>query len=166
MLVITARQPSSTRLCLHVLLQVMDLRSDDTVIVHAALMGVDRLLGALGEAEKTETLRWVIQKIVAHEGDDVCDGLLHMLLHHGAIVPAQCAEVCRVLLKRYDQLAASTRMALLQLAVKLALADRENAVARKMAEYVMELNGKDVEVEVRVQARNVKAVLAGVVSDA
>lgn len=158
---ITARQPSSTRLCLHVLLQLMDLRAEDTAIVQAALMGVDRLLGSLGDAEKTETLRWVIQKIVSHEGDDVCDGLLHMLLHHGAIIPAQCAEVCRVLLKRYEALAASTRMALLQLAVKLALAERENAVVQKMAEYVMELNGKDLDVEVRVQARNIKAVDVG-----
>ena len=86
---ITARQPSSTRLCLHVLLQLMDLRAEDTAIVQAALMGVDRLLGSLGDAEKTETLRWVIQKIVSHEGDDVCDGLLRMLLHHGAIIPEQ-----------------------------------------------------------------------------
>ena len=161
---ITARQPSSTRLCLHVLLQLMDLRAEDTAIVQAALMGVDRLLGSLGDAEKTETLRWVIQKIVSHEGDDVCDGLLRMLLHHGAIIPAQCAEVCRVLLKRYEALAASTRMAL-QLAVKLALAERENAVVQKMAEYVMELNGKDLDVEVRVQARNIKAVDVGVVCE-
>lgn len=138
----------------------MDLRGEDTSIVHAALMGIDRLLGSLGDAEKTETLRWVIHQIVNHEGDDVCDGLLRMLLHHGVLIPAQCAEVCRVLLKRYEQLAASTRMALLQLVVKLALADRANAVAKKMAEYVMELNSKDLDVEVRVQARNIKAVRA------
>ena len=49
----------------------------------------------------------------------------------------------------------------LQLAVKLALAERENAVVQKMAEYVMELNGKDLDVEVRVQARNIKAVGVG-----
>ena len=53
----------------------------------------------------------------------------------------------------------------LQLAVKLALAERENAVVQKMAEYVMELNGKDLDVEVRVQARNIKAVDVGVVCE-
>ena len=45
--------------------------------------------------------------------------------------------------------------------MKLALAERENAVVQKMAEYVMELNGKDLDVEVRVQARNIKAVGVG-----
>lgn len=158
MLVITSRHAASTRLCLHVLLQLIDVRSADATILHAALMGVDRLLEVLSEAEKTEALSWLIHMIVSHEGDDVCDGLLHILLHHGMGVIPRCEEVCRVMVKRYDQLAASTRMVLLQLLVKLAMSDKDNARVKLMLSYVMELNSKDLDVEVRVQARNIKAV--------
>ena len=140
------------------LLQLIDVRSADATILHAALMGVDRLLEVLSEAEKTEALSWLIHMIVSHEGDDVCDGLLHILLHHGMGVIPRCEEVCRVMVKRYDQLAASTRMVLLQLLVKLAMSDKDNARVKLMLSYVMELNSKDLDVEVRVQARNIKAV--------
>ena len=148
MLVITSRHAASTRVCLHVLLQLIDVRSADATILHAALMGVDRLLASLSEAEKTEALSWLIHMIVNHEGDDVCDGLLHILLHHGM----------RVMVKRYETLASSTRMVLLQLLVKLAINDKDNAQVKLMLSYVMELNSKDLDVEVRVQARNIKAV--------
>ena len=158
MLVITSRHAASTRVCLHVLLQLIDVRSADATILHAALMGVDRLLASLSEAEKTEALSWLIYMIVSHEGDDVCDGLLHILLHHGMGVVPRCEEVCRVMIKRYETLASSTRMVLLQLLVKLAINDKDNAQVKLMLSYVMELNSKDLDVEVRVQARNIKAV--------
>lgn len=158
MLVITSRHAASTRVCLHVLLQLIDVRSADATILHAALMGVDRLLASLSEAEKTEALSWLIHMIVSHEGDDVCDGLLHILLHHGMGVVPRCEEVCRVMIKRYETLASSTRMVLLQLLVKLAINDKDNAQVKLMLSYVMELNSKDLDVEVRVQARNIKAV--------
>ena len=124
---ITSRHAASTRVCLHVLLQLIDVRSADATILHAALMGVDRLLASLSEAEKTEALSWLIHMIVSHEGDDVCDGLLHILLHHGMGVVPRCEEVCRVMVKRYETLASSTRMVLLQLLVKLAINDKDNA---------------------------------------
>lgn len=155
---ITSRHAASTRVCLHVLLQLIDVRSADATILHAALMGVDRLLASLSEAEKTEALSWLIHMIVSHEGDDVCDGLLHILLHHGMGVVPRCEEVCRVMIKRYETLASSTRMVLLQLLVKLAINDKDNAQVKLMLSYVMELNSKDLDVEVRVQARNIKAV--------
>ena len=155
---ITSRHAASTRVCLHVLLQLIDVRSADATILHAALMGVDRLLASLSEAEKTEVLSWLIHMIVSHEGDDVCDGLLHILLHHGMGVVPRCEEVCRVMIKRYETLASSTRMVLLQLLVKLAINDKDNAQVKLMLSYVMELNSKDLDVEVRVQARNIKAV--------
>ena len=155
---ITSRHAASTRVCLHVLLQLIDVRSADATILHAALMGVDRLLASLSEAEKTEVLSWLIHMIVSHEGDDVCDGLLHILLHHGMGVVPRCEEVCRVMVKRYETLASSTRMVLLQLLVKLAINDKDNAQVKLMLSYVMELNSKDLDVEVRVQARNIKAV--------
>ena len=158
MLVITSHHAASTRVCLHVLLQLIDVRSADATILHAALMGVDRLLASLSEAEKTEALSWLIYMIVSHEGDDVCDGLLHILLHHGMGVVPRCEEVCRVMIKRYETLASSTRMVLLQLLVKLAINDKDNAQVKLMLSYVMELNSKDLDVEVRVQARNIKAV--------
>ena len=158
MLVITSRHAASTRVCLHVLLQLIDVRSADAMILHAALMGVDRLLASLSEEEKTEALSWLIHMIVSHEGDDVCDGLLHILLHHGMGVVPRCEEVCRVMVKRYETLASSTRMVLLQLLVKLAINDKDNAQVKLMLSYVMELNSKDLDVEVRVQARNIKAV--------
>ena len=155
---ITSHHAASTRVCLHVLLQLIDVRSADATILHAALMGVDRLLASLSEAEKTEALSWLIYMIVSHEGDDVCDGLLHILLHHGMGVVPRCEEVCRVMIKRYETLASSTRMVLLQLLVKLAINDKDNAQVKLMLSYVMELNSKDLDVEVRVQARNIKAV--------
>ena len=51
-----------------------------------------------------------------------------------------------------------TALALLLLLVKLHDMDPANATVAKMAQYVQELNSRDIDVDVRVQERNVRVV--------
>ena len=136
------------------------MRASDDTIVHASLMGIDRLLPILDDGAKREALLWVIKTVLKHEGSDVCDGLLDLLLRHGDCVIPQTEEVCRIMTQRYASLSQSTRLTLLLLLVKLVRIDTENEQIRKMFDYVLELNAKDIDVEVRVQARNIRAVLS------
>lgn len=156
---IAQRHAPSAKLCLRVFVQLLEVRASDDTIVHASLMGIDRLLPILDDAAKREALLWVIKTVLKHEGSDVCDGLLDLLLRHGDCVVPQTEEVCRIMTQRYATLSQSTRLTLLLLLVKLVRIDSENEQIRKMFDYVLELNAKDIDVEVRVQARNIRAVL-------
>ena len=155
---IAQRHAPSAKLCLRVFVQLLEVRESDDAIVRASLMGIDRLLPVLDDAAKREALLWVIKTVLKHEGSDVCDGLLDLLLRHGEAVIPQTEEVCRIMTQRYAALSQSTRLTLLLLLVKLVRLDAANAQVRKMFDYVLELNAKDVDVEVRVQARNIRAV--------
>lgn len=157
---IAQRHAPSAKLCLRVFVQLLEVRASDDTIVHASLMGIDRLLPILDDGAKREALLWVIKTVLKHEGSDVCDGLLDLLLRHGDCVIPQTEEVCRIMTQRYASLSQSTRLTLLLLLVKLVRIDTENEQIRKMFDYVLELNAKDIDVEVRVQARNIRAVLS------
>lgn len=161
MLVIAQLQPAHSRLCLRVCVQLLEVRGDQDEIAHACLEAMDRLLGTVSEEERREALLWTMQQVLARQGGDVRDGLLVMLVHHGQCVLAQTEEVCRVVLLHYAETAASTRMVLLQLLTKLRALDPENEAVKLMFEYTLELNWKDTNVEVRVQARNIRAVGVG-----
>ena len=87
------------------------------------------------------------------------DSLLLLLLHHCSLVLTETEEVIRLIVKQYMEIEKSTRLVLLQLLVKVSLLDKENPRVKKMLDYVLELNSRDIDVEVRVQARNIKAVM-------
>lgn len=139
-------------------MQLLDVRADDDAIVRASLMGIDRLLPCLDDDAKKEALLWTMRTVLQRSGSDVCDGLLEVLIHHGEIAIPQAEEVCRVVLQRYASTSRATRLSLLLLLVKLVKLDTENEKVRQMFDYTLELNSKDVDVEVRVQARNIHAV--------
>lgn len=122
-------------------------------------MAIDRLLDTLTEEkEKKEVLMYLIKKIIDSSNKALFDSLLQLLLHHCSLLVKETEEVTRIILKQYFEIERSTRLALLQLLVKLNFLDKENERLRKMLEYVLDLNSRDVDVEVRVQARNIKAV--------
>lgn len=138
--------------------QLLEVRVADSAIVRACLMGMDRLLGTLPAEAKKEALLWTMKLVMGREGDDVCDGLLRILVHHSETVVPQAEEVCRLVLKRYADTGKATRLALLQLLVKLQALDPASEVVTKMLAYTQELNSRDLDVDVRVQARNIRAV--------
>lgn len=91
----------------------------------------------------------------------IYDGLLRLLLHHSELVIPQTEECCRLILKKYMETSKSTRLVLLLLLVKLHSVDPENVTVEKMLQYTQDLNSRDVDVDVRVQARNIHAVRIG-----
>ena len=160
MLRISQQNKESSRLCLHVIIQITDQRMSDSAIGHAAIMAIDRLLDVLKEEkEKKEVLVYFIKRIMDSNNKVLFDSLLLLLLHHCSLVLAETEEVIRLIVKQYMEIARSTRLVLLQLLVKVSLLDKENPRVKKMLDYVLELNSRDIDVEVRVQARNIKAVM-------
>lgn len=141
------------------IIQITDQRILDSAICHTAIMAIDRLLDTLkDEKEKKEVLIYLIKKIMDSNNKKLFDSLLQLLLHHCSLIITETEEVTRLITKQYMEIEMTTRLVLLQLLVKLGFLDRENAIVKKMIEYVLELNSRDVNVEVRVQARNIKAV--------
>ena len=166
LLVVSQKNPASSRLCLRVFTQLLDLRREDVAIARACLMGADRLLHVLDDAAKREALVWMMKLVLEGARTPLYDGLLRLLLHHCATVLPQAEEACRQVLKQYAETAKSTRLALLLLLVKLHDMDPANATVAKMAQYVQELNSRDIDVDVRVQERNVRVVGVEGLSDA
>lgn len=166
LLVVSQKNPASSRLCLRVFTQLMDLRREDAAIAHACLMGADRLLFVLDEAAKKEALVWMMKLVLEGGRTQLYDGLLRLLLHHCATVLPQAEEACRVVLKNYAETDKSTRLVLLLLLVKLRDMDAGNATVEKMCQYVQELNSRDIDVDVRVQVRNVRVVAFSLAVDA
>ena len=121
-------------------------------------MAVDRLLHVLDESAKKEALMWTMKLIAVGEQRDLYDGLLRLLLHHCELVIPQTEEVCRLILKDYENTSKNTRLVLLLLLVKLRSVEKENATVEKMLQYAYMLNSRDLDVDVRVQARNIHAV--------
>ena len=158
LLVICQKNPSSARLCLRVCVQLLEVRLQDSVIAHTCLMAVDRLLHVLDESAKKEALMWTMKLIAVGEQRDLYDGLLRLLLHHCELVIPQTEEVCRLILKDYENTSKNTRLVLLLLLVKLRSVEKENATVEKMLQYAYMLNSRDLDVDVRVQARNIHAV--------
>ena len=160
MLRISQQNKESSRLCLHVIIQITDQRMSDSAIGHAAIMAIDRLLDVLKEEkEKKEVLVYFIKRIMDSNNKVLFDSLLLLLLHHCSLVLTETEEVIRLIIKQYMEIEKSTRLVLLQLLVKVSLLDKENPRVKKMLDYVLELNSRDIDVEVRVQARNIKAVM-------
>ena len=160
MLRISQQNKESSRLCLHVIIQITDQRMSDSAIGHAAIMAIDRLLDVLKEEkEKKEVLVYFIKRIMDSNNKVLFDSLLLLLLHHCGLVLTETEEVIRLIVKQYMEIEKSTRLVLLQLLVKVSLLDKENPRVKKMLDYVLELNSRDIDVEVRVQARNIKAVM-------
>ena len=159
MLRIAQQNKDSSRLCLHVIIQIIDQRILDSDICHTALMATDRLLDTLkSEKERKEVLVYFMKKITESSNKVLFDSLLMLLLHHCNLVLVETEEVCRQVLKQYADIATSTRLVLLQLLVKLIFLDKDNQRVKTMFDYVLDLNSRDMNVEVRVQARNIKAV--------
>ena len=52
MLRISQQNKESSRLCLHVIIQITDQRMSDSAIGHAAIMAIDRLLDVLKEEKE------------------------------------------------------------------------------------------------------------------
>ena len=71
---------------------------------------------------------------------------------------AQTEEVCRLILKDYENTSKNTRLVLLLMLVKLHSVEKENTTVEKMLQYAYALNSRDLDVDVRVQARNIHAV--------
>ena len=75
LLVVSQKNPASSRLCLRVFTQLLDLRREDVAIARACLMGADRLLHVLDDAAKREALVWmmklVLEERIAHGGHPV-----------------------------------------------------------------------------------------------
>ena len=111
------------------------------------------------EKEKKEVLVYFIKRIMDSNNKVLFDSLLLLLLHHCSLVLTETEEVIRLIVKQYMEIEKSTRLVLLQLLVKVSLLDKENPRVKKMLDYVLELNSRDIDVEVRVQARNIKAVM-------
>lgn len=158
LLVICQKSPASARLCLRVCVQLLEVRLMDSTIAHTCLMAMDRLLNVLDEAARKEALVWTMKLIAVGEQRAVYDGLLRLLLHHCELVVAQAEEVCRLILKDYANSTKNARLVLLLLLVKLHSVDKENATVEKMLQYAYTLNSRDLDVDVRVQARNIHAV--------
>lgn len=156
---IAQQNKDSSRLCLHVIIQITDQRILDSAICHTAIMAIDRLLNTLkDEKEKKEVMIYLTKRIVDSNNKILYDSLLQLLLHHCSLIIPETEEVARLMTKQYMDIEQSTRLVLLQLLVKLGFLDKENERVKKMIEYVIELNSRDINVEVRVQARNIKAV--------
>lgn len=164
LLVIVQKNPKSSRLCLRVFVQLLEVRQNDSSIAHACLMGMDRLLDILDDDAKKEALLWTMKLIMNGDHKEIYDGLLRLLLHHGELLIPQTEECCRLILKKYLETSKHTRLVLLLLLVKLRSLDKENPTVEKMLQYTQELNSRDVDVDVRVQARNIHAVRMGMLS--
>ena len=158
---IVQKNPKSSRLCLRVFVQLLEVRQNDASIAHACLMGMDRLLDNLDDEAKKEALLWTMKLVMTDDHVVIYDGLLRLLLHHSELVIPQTEECCRLILKKYMETSKSTRLVLLLLLVKLHSVDPENVTVEKMLQYTQDLNSRDVDVDVRVQARNIHAVRIG-----
>ena len=161
LLVIVQKNPKSSRLCLRVFVQLLEVRQNDASIAHACLMGMDRLLDNLDDEAKKEALLWTMKLVMTDDHVVIYDGLLRLLLHHSELVIPQTEECCRLILKKYMETSKSTRLVLLLLLVKLHSVDPENVTVEKMLQYTQDLNSRDVDVDVRVHARNIHAVRIG-----
>ena len=77
MLRISQQNKESSRLCLHVIIQITDQRMSDSAIGHAAIMAIDRLLDVLKEEkEKKEVLVYFIKRIMDSNNKVLFDSLL------------------------------------------------------------------------------------------
>ena len=115
----------------------------------------------LDDEAKKEALLWTMKLVMTDDHVVIYDGLLRLLLHHSELVIPQTEECCRLILKKYMETSKSTRLVLLLLLVKLHSVDPENVTVEKMLQYTQDLNSRDVDVDVRVQARNIHAVRIG-----
>lgn len=170
LLVIAEIHKVSGPTCLRVCRQILDIRMKDTVVANIALMAVGRLFAHAKKEEMNECIMWATHRILVEcKLIPVYAELLNFIMNYIEIAGPLAVEVARRMTQCYAELDKPARLGLLRLLVKCCVTKPASKVEgekgeliatqqKELMKYVLEMNCKDQELDIRVQARNVKAL--------